>query len=185
MNRIPLPRLLLLALLPMLFAACDSGVSANEDEALAPGRFAATMNAPAMSADLSGVAAASLQATDEEFGGVFRSYAIGTDETGRSFFFSTIRLRAESGEELILGYISPDERLESGTYAIESGRNLTAPFDFVSVLTAPNADLRSGNALAQRGSVTLTVSGGEVTGSFDIDYEGNLNVAGQFAAVPE
>jgi len=169
---------------------CDSAAVVEEPETqeLAPGTFTAKATTADGVTDLTGQAAASLQLSNSEFSGTFVDYALtNRDANGDAYFMSAILLTADTGEELTLGYISAGERMQSGTYGIEANRNLTPPYDFVSIFKpAGTADgsTRGGDARGQSGEVNITVENGRVTGTFDVVYSDGTTLRGEFAADP-
>ncbi|MEM6644793.1 MAG: hypothetical protein AAF730_00930 [Bacteroidota bacterium] len=171
---------------------CDSATAVEESEPepqeLAAGTFIAKATTADGVTDLEGQAAASLQLSNSEFSGTFIDYALtNRDADGDAYFMSAILLTADTGEELTLGYISAGERMQSGTYGIEANRNLTPPYDFVSIYDAAGStdgSTRGGDARGQSGEVNITVENGRVTGTFDVVYSDGTTLRGEFSADP-
>ncbi|MEM8600993.1 MAG: hypothetical protein AAGF99_13830 [Bacteroidota bacterium] len=176
----------LLVLLAFGLAACDSGDPGPIDAPTglpASGSFSAAVTTSDGDLQIAGTAQASASA--DAFLGTFERYPIATeDET--TYTFSVFQLAAESGEELVLGYISDRDALASGSYNVEFGRNLTPPYDFVGVYDGDALAGRGGSALVARsGSVELTVEDGLIGGTFSLDLGNGTSVSGQFSAPAE
>ncbi|MEM1116269.1 MAG: hypothetical protein AAF845_13195 [Bacteroidota bacterium] len=175
---------LLTGTLALTLVACDATSPSAPD--LGPGAFEAVVASPDSEVTLGGVASASLSAEDAAFDGTFGSYVVAETDDGTSYTFSSIELRADSGEEILLGTVAPGDGLASGAYGIETSRNLDAPFDFVVLYDADGASGRGGSAAARAnaGAVEIDVDGDRVSGTFDLTFEDGLSVSGSFNAAP-
>lgn len=173
-----------MVLLVLGLTACDTADTLDADadaDALQPGTFSALVTASGSETQLAG--RAQLSDAMDDFTGAFESYPIAT-EGDRTFTFSVFKLMADSGDELILGYISDQAALESGTYQVEQGRNLTPPYDFVGVVTSDLIEGRGGttSAIASSGTVELTIEEGIASGSFTLNADRGVSISGQFSA---
>ncbi|MEM6327576.1 MAG: hypothetical protein AAF791_10700 [Bacteroidota bacterium] len=180
----------LTCVLALALVACD-GTSPDAPlgpSPLEPGAFSATVSSPSASVTLGGTAASTLSTDDTAFEGTFGAYVIA--ETGEvsdeAFTFTVLNLRADSGEEILLGSIAPGERLASGTYGIESSRNLDAPFDFLALYTGEGMTDRGDRSTvrAASGSVDVTVTDGQISGTFSLAFPDGLTASGSFNAAP-
>lgn len=168
-----------LAVVLAALGACDSSPAVTEPavEAAAPsGTFSATISD---GTTLSGTVTAS-QESEADFTGAFLAYPVAKDRQGNRYEFTMIALRASSGEQLLLGQITQNGSIASGTYGIEPGRNLREPFDFVARYRSGPG---SGRPLAaEDGSVDITVGAQRLQGAFSLRLEDGRTVTGTFSA---
>ncbi|MEM1056135.1 MAG: hypothetical protein AAGI52_11455 [Bacteroidota bacterium] len=178
MTRSPFSTLLVLAL-AFALTSCDQGTLAPE--IVAPGAFSATVKTAALDVPMAGSATFVRDGEGSEFDGSFRQYVIAETEDGATYSFTVLALRSAEGEEILLGSIAPSTSVESGEFAIESSRNLTAPFGYVALFTDRDGP-RASRAI--EGSVRVSSADNAITGDFDLAFPNDLQISGSFNARP-
>jgi len=148
----------------------------------APG-FSAQLTGDGQVVSLAGSVTASTDAGATAFTGAFQAYPVATSADGNTFRFTMLTLRASTGEELVLGHVSPRSELPNGRFGIEEGRDLREPYDFVARFRdAATRGAVAGNISALGGSVTVTSSSTRLDGSFVLTLADHRTLTGTFSA---
>lgn len=158
----------------LVLSACDA---ADPDAAPLDTAELSTFSATVVSSAGQTALAGDVMSSDDpnEFQGAFQSHPIRTDLG--PFHATVLRLRAASGERIRLGQISPDS-LASGTFDIETERNLEPPYGFVAAFRTADGEVLK----ATSGTVSIELDDRQVAGRFELAFDGDIAVSGTFVA---